>query len=95
MRYDSREERIALKALYDFYRKEYKEAGRVVRDTTEILVCTIPKEDCLISIQGRGCWFKDERGVDAKNVRCPYNDYHIKKHLITVSEALREKESEW
>lgn len=92
MRYDKYSERRALSQSYTAYVKKCKEGGGVVRSTVDIFVCTI--DDCHVNIQGRGCWFENE-DVSTRNDRCPYKEYHIKKHLITVSEAIREKESEW
>ena len=95
MRYSKKSERDSLLELYKTHVSICKGKHNTPLDTTEIFVCTIDEKDCGIEIRGRGCWFKNKDDVSQKNPDCPYNSITIKKRLITVSEALNEKESEW
>ena len=95
MRYSKPSEKKALKQLYQDYIDIKKTNNQPIKPTTELFVCMIDRTDCLVDIRGRGCWFSDKDDVCEKNIRCPYKDFHIKNNLMTVAEALNEKESEW
>lgn len=95
MRYKKTSEKKALKQLYQNYVDVKDEIKETIKPTTELFVCTIDRTDCHVDINGRGCWFSDKNAMCEKNPRCPYKDYHIKNNLITVAEALNEKERDW